>query len=145
MVFISLTRLRVKSYRYIIPFFLANESSLKQLRKTAGFLGGEELVDKNLTFWTLTMWTADSNMKEFRNSMPHRKAMQKLPIWCNEASYMHWTQSEPNLPDWKIAYHKMVSEGHISKVREPSEVHLSKQYPEIKWKGSARKIKGTGM
>ncbi len=88
----------MRSFYYLIPFFIANELSVKQLKKTNGFLGGSELTDKNLTFWTLTMWKSDANMKDFRSSIPHRKAMQKLPDWCDEASYVHWMQDEIDLP-----------------------------------------------
>jgi hypothetical protein len=31
-------------------------------------------------------------MKMFRNGEAHRKAMQKLPFWCDEAAYTHWQQ-----------------------------------------------------
>ena len=112
---------------------IANEASVKQLNKTEGFLGGRELIDKKITFWTLTIWKSDANMKEFRNSVPHRKAMQKLPSWCDEATYTHWTQEENQLPEWKIVFGKMIAEGRISKVRNPSANHLSKNFQEIKW------------
>jgi hypothetical protein len=143
MVFISATRLRVKSIFFMPGFIISNESSIKQLIKTYGFLGGRELIDKNLTFWTITMWEADANMKEFRNSSPHRKAMQKLPIWCDEASYVHWTQEENQFPDWKMIFEKMLIEGKTSKVRNPSENQLSKNYPEIKWTKLERNLKPT--
>lgn len=141
MVFISATRLRVKSIIYLFPFFRANEASVKQLLKTQGFLGGLELVDKKLTFWTLTMWNIDASMKEFRNSIPHRKAMQKLPYWCDEASYVHWTQNEDVLPGWNTVYEKIIAEGKITKVRQPSPNQLYKNYPEIKWKKIQRVFK----
>ena len=125
-------------------FLITNEASVKQLKKTFGFLVGLELIDKNMTFWTLTMWDLDADMKVFRNSLPHKKAMQKLPIWCNEASYVHWTQEDQQIPDWKIVHDKMLKEGKISKVRNPSENHLSKNYPEIKWKKLKRNFKPPG-
>lgn len=120
---------------------MANESSINQLIKTAGFLGGRELIDKHLTFWTLTMWESDANMRDFRNSSPHRKAMQKLPIWCDEASYIHWIQEEPKLPEWKFISGKMSTEGKISKVRNPSGNQITKNYAEIKWTKLERTLK----
>lgn len=144
MVFISATRLRVKSIRDLFAFFVANEASIRRLSKTNGFLGGFELVDKNLTFWTLTMWQAGSNMLEFRNSEPHRKAMQKLPVWCDEASYVHWEQEENSLPDWKSVYAKMIADGKTTKVRNPTSNQLTKSYPEIKWTKVARRLKPAG-
>ena len=141
MVFISATRLRVKSIIYLINFIRANEASVKQLNITEGFLGGKELIDKGLIFWTLTMWQDELNMKYFRNSLPHKRAMQKLPFWCNEASYMHWMQKEDLLPGWKTIHKNMILEGRITKVRNPSESQLSKNYPEIKWSKLERNFK----
>ena len=138
MCFISITRLRVKSFISLPRFFVANEASIKVLIQTRGFVEGKELVDKNLTFWTMTMWEAENNMKEFRNSLPHRKAMQKLPDWCDEASYLHWMQEEKVLPDWPTAYEKMITVGIITKVRFPSANQVNKNYPAIKWTKSGR-------
>jgi len=119
----------------------ANEASVKQLRITAGFRTGKELIDKGFTFWTITLWEKDADMKSFRNSEPHRKAMQRLPEWCNEATYLHWLQEEPVLPSWDIVYERMLKEGTVSKVRHPSEYHLTKSFPPIKWTKMERKFK----
>ena len=133
MPFISITRLKVKSILYILKFLMANEASVKDLVKIKGFLKGKELIDKNLTFWTLTMWTDDISMKTFRNSVPHRKAMQNLPTWCHEASYFHWTQPGTDLPAWHDASERLISEGKLTKVRNPTPRHLANTFPPIKW------------
>src|SRR5687768_4222159 len=133
MAFISITRLKVKSLFYLPKFMMANEASVRALVKIKGFLKGKELIDKNLTFWTLTMWDNDTSMKEFRNSAPHRKAMQNLPAWCNEASYFHWTQTDPDLPGWHVASERLISEGKLTKVRNPTPRHLANKFPQIKW------------
>jgi len=119
----------------------ANEASVKVLIKTPGFIAGKELTDKGLTFWTLTIWEDEASMKAFRNSEPHRKAMQGLPHWCNEASYAHWMQEEQQLPDWDTVYKKMIEEGKITKVRKPSARQLEKNYTPPKWKKFERPLK----
>ena len=118
----------------------ANGASVKQLRITAGFKTGKELIDKGLTFWTLTLWEKDADMKSFRNSEPHRRAMQKLPEWCKEATYTHWLQEEPILPGWDIVYEHIIKEGIISKLRNPSEHHPVKSFPPVKWTKVERKF-----
>jgi heme-degrading monooxygenase HmoA len=133
MPFVSITRLKVKSVFYLIAFIRANEAAVKQLQSTSGFIAGKELVDKGLTFWTLTIWEDDSKMKEFRNSVAHRKAMQQLPLWCNEASYFHWTQQDSILPNWSTASARLLSEGKVSKVRQPSARQIAQSLPPIKW------------
>lgn len=119
----------------------ANEASVKQLVKTRGFLAGKELVDKGLTFWTLTLWEDDSCMKEFRNSAPHRKAIQKLPYWCKEASYFHWTQADNILPEWIKASERLLNEGKLTKVRKPSSNQITNKFPPVKWTKLERSFK----
>ena len=140
MYFVSITRLRLKSIFSLPAFLSANSASIKQLLITEGYVAGKELTDKGLIFWTLTLWNADADMKSFRNSPPHRKAMQKLPDWCNEATYAHWLQEEATLPDWTTVHERMLSEGVVSKVRFPTDRHLTKSFPPIKWGKLARPL-----
>lgn len=133
MYFVSVTRLRLRSWIYLLAFMRSNEASVKQLLITPGFVTGKELIDKNLTFWTITVWNGDADMKTFRNSIPHRKAMQKLPLWCNEAAYMHWSTNDAAVPAWDDVYQKLIAEGKLSKVRYPSANQLDKSYPAVKW------------
>ena len=125
----------------MLAFISANEASIKQLRLTPGFVCGKELMDKGFTFWTLTIWEKDADMNRFRNSEPHRKAMQHLSGWCNEATYVHWLQDELLLPDWNHVYERMINEGIVTKVRNPSARHLYKSFPVIKWTRTERKYK----
>lgn len=141
MVFVSATRLKLRSIFYLPALLRANKASIGQLVITNGFIAGKELVDKGLVFWTLTMWDKDADMKSFRNSVPHRKAMQQLPVWCDEATYAHWMQEEAVLADWPAIYERMLSEGVVSKVRNPSVRHAGKLFPTIKWQKSGRVFK----
>src|SRR3984957_15308616 len=140
MYFVSATRLKLSSIFYFPAFMRTNNAAAKQLVITTGFVQGAEVMDKGLTFWTLTLWKADADMKSFRNSPAHRKAMQKISDWCNEATYIHWLQEEPALPDWNIVHERMIKEGSISKLRKPTERHASKKFPEIKWRKTERKF-----
>jgi hypothetical protein len=67
-------------------------ASGKQLVRSSGFIKGKTLVDKNLTFWTLTAWETEPHMRSYRNSLAHKKAMPKLQHWCSEASLVHWNR-----------------------------------------------------
>ncbi len=141
MPFVSVTRLRVKSIFYLIPFMRANEASVKEINKSKGFLKGKELIDKKLTFWTITIWENEESMKEFRISTSHRIAMQHLPKWCDEASYHHWVQEETEFPTWDNISEKLFSEGRLSKVRNPSKAQVENQFPPIKWTKTERRLK----
>ena len=50
MPFVSVTRLRVKSIFFLIPFMRANEASVKELKAAVGLLKGKELIDKKISF-----------------------------------------------------------------------------------------------
>ena len=141
MPFISVTRLRVKSIFFLLPFIRANEASVKEIKKSKGFLKGKELIDKKLTFWTITIWENEESMKEFRSSTSHRIAMQHLPKWCDEASYHHWVQEETEFPTWDNISEKLYSEGRLSKVRNPSKAQVENQFPPIKWTKTERRLK----
>jgi len=141
MYFVSATRLRFRSIFFLFGFMRANEASVKVLLTTPGFIQGKELTDKGLVFWTITVWKDETSMRTFRNSPPHRKAMQGLPNWCNEASYTHWMQEDDSIPDWDTIHTKMITEGKLTKVRKPSARQLEKNYPPLKWKKFERPLK----
>ena len=134
MYFISITRLRLKSI-FVLPAFLSSNGGIaKQLKISDGFIAGKELVDAGLVFWTITIWSGDADMKKFRNSVPHRKAMQKLPDWCCEATYAHWLQETSEMPTWEAIHERMIRYGVVSKVRKPTERHATKAFPLPRWR-----------
>jgi hypothetical protein len=62
-------------------------------------------------------------MKAFMTTGAHRSAMPHLLNWCDEASLVHWEQSEPSLTSWPEADRRLRAEGRPSKVRFPSVDH----------------------
>ena len=141
MPYVSVTRLRVKSLFFLFSFMRSNEASVKELKTSSGLLIGKELLDKKLTFWTITIWENEESMKRFRGSSSHRKAMQNLPKWCSEASYHHWIQEETECPNWTTASDKLFSQGKLSKVRNPSNAQITNQFPPIQWTRAERRLK----
>jgi hypothetical protein len=130
MALISATRLRVRSLFYLPQFSWANVLSARQLTHTPGFLGGKLLIDRYRNFWTMTAWEDEAAMRSFRNGGAHRKVMPKLLQWCDEATLVHWHQKAPTLPDWQEAHRRMISEGRLSKVNNPSPNQATKHFPE---------------
>jgi heme-degrading monooxygenase HmoA len=114
MTFISATRLRGRSIRFLPGFFYYALISTRQARRAPGNLGMIVLNDRNRTFWTATAWRNESDMRAFMMSAPHRKAMPKLIHWCSEAAVVHWIQESPALPDWQEAYRRMVTWPNIN-------------------------------
>lgn len=141
MPFVSVTRLRLRSIFFLIPFMRANEASVKALKASKGLFKGKELIDKHFTFWTITFWEDEASMKAFRVSPEHRAAMQNLAKWCNEASYHHWTQDDTEFPSWQTISEKLYAEGRLSKVRYPSKAQTENRFPPIKWTKIERVLK----
>jgi hypothetical protein len=129
MTFISATRLRIRSIRFLPAFFYYALVSTFQAKRAPGNLGMIALTDRNRTFWTASAWKDESAMRAFMMAPPHRKAMPKMVHWCCEASVVHWTQESPALPDWQEAHRRMVAEGRASKVSHPSPDHEALRIP----------------
>jgi len=128
---VSVTRLRLRSARYRIPFMISALMSARQARRSRGNLGVKLLRDGNRAFWTLTAWQRDEDMRSFMMAGSHRRAMPKLLNWCDEASVAHWKQDNSELPDWNQAHRQLGEQGRPSKVRFPSRDHLARQIPEL--------------
>lgn len=117
---VSVTRLRVRSWRYLLPFIVFAVRSSRQAKVAQGNLGVSLLRDANLAFWTCTVWTTEDTMKSFMLSGPHRQVMPRLLNWCDEAALVHWTQPDAQQPDWREAHRRLLEQGRRSKVRYPS-------------------------
>jgi hypothetical protein len=129
---ISVTRLRVRSSRYLLPFIFFSLRSARQAKTAEGNLGVSLLNDVNKAFWTCTVWATEEAMKTFMLSGPHRKAMPRLLGWCDEAALVHWSQESGQKPDWQEAHRRMQQEGRRSKVRHPSPAQEKYEIPRPK-------------
>src|SRR2546423_4427258 len=127
--FASVTRLRVRSVRYVPAFLWRNLLTKRQVVRAPGFVGGRLLVDAGRAFWTLTLWESERTMKAFRGSGAHAGVMPRLAHWCDEASYAHWETPSPSVPDWPEAYQHLVSDGRLSRVAHPSKDHEGRRFP----------------
>jgi Domain of unknown function (DUF3291) len=125
MIFVSLTRLRVRSFRFLPLFVLHTFRSLRQVKKAPGFQHGALLADRSWTFWTMTAWDTQESMRQFMTTGFHSRAMPHLLDWCDEASVAHWSQLETTLPSWTEADKRMREGGRASKVRYPSPEHAA--------------------
>ena len=137
MVFVSITRLRIRSLRFLPRFFIDTMLTGRQTKLANGFLGGSLLADRRRTFWTMTLWNDQSDMRTYMTTGSHLKAMPKLLGWCDEASVVHWTQHHSSAPDWLEADRRMRTEGRASKVRYPSPNHAKLAYDPPRVAGAA--------
>ena len=73
MPFVSVTRLRLRSARYLMPFMIYALMSSRQARRSRGNLGLKLLRDANRAFWTLTAWQNEEDMRSFMMAGSHRR------------------------------------------------------------------------
>ena len=123
---IAVTRLRLRGYRYLLPFALQSRRSARQAEHSPGFLGG--MLSANplrLTFWTVTAWENTAAMHAFRAASDHQRVMPRLADWCDEASVAHWDQDDARIPDPAEALKRMRTAGRVSRLRHPSPDHTA--------------------
>ena len=128
MPFVSVTRLRIRSVRFLPGFLRHAARTGRQVATASGFLGGSVLSDGIWTYWTMTAWDDQPSMRHYMTSGSHRAAMPRLLDWCDEASVVHWEQADAALPSWSEADRRMRGEGRPSKVRRPSKRHATLAY-----------------
>jgi hypothetical protein len=141
MIFVSVTRLRVRSLFYLPQFVWHAFQSSAQTERSPGFLAGRVLREARNTFWTVTAWNEAEAMNAFRVSGAHRAAMPRLLDWCDEASVVHWSQETTQLPTWPEAHRRMVAQGRPSKVSHPSPGQTANRIPEPRPGRIARDLK----
>jgi uncharacterized protein DUF3291 len=120
---VSVTRLRVRSWRYLPPFLFYSLRAFRQAKSSDGNLAASLLRDADRTFWTRTVWTTEAAMKSFMLTGPHRKVMRRLLEWCDEAALVHWEQEIDREPEWPEAHRTLQAGGRRSKVNHPSPAH----------------------
>lgn len=128
MAFVSITRLRVRALWLMPAFFWRTRGAIRQASEADGFITGALLPDRRLTFWTMTVWRDETDMRAYMTSGFHGKVMPKLFKWCDEASVVHWTQENDIAPDWPTADARMRADGRPSRVRNPSPDHQSMRF-----------------
>jgi heme-degrading monooxygenase HmoA len=125
--FVSITRLRLRSWRFIPAFAGQALRAALQAKASPGNVGVALLAEAHRTFWTRTIWTDEAAMHAFLRSGVHRRVMSKLADWCNEAAVAHWTQAMADAPTWDEVWQRMQREGRASTVNHPTPAHAGFQ------------------
>jgi hypothetical protein len=116
---VSVTRLRLRAFRYFFPFAWHTWRVNKQIAGAEGCLRSDVRGGPDGIFWTKTIWRDEAAMRAFMSSGAHLKAMPKLKHWCDEASAAHWMQESAEV-SWADAEAGMAQHGWLSKVLDPS-------------------------
>src|SRR5260370_42371180 len=125
MALVSITRLRLRSWRFLPMFAWYVLRSARQAARAEGNLAAKLLRERRNTFWTSTIWTGEAAMKRFMTSSAHGKAMRRLAEWCDEAAGVHSTQESPETPSWPEACRRLLKDRKRFKVKHPSAHYLA--------------------
>jgi hypothetical protein len=118
---VSVTRVRVRSWRFLPAFFWWAARSKKQARAAHGNLHAELRRDRRGAYWTVSVWADEKSMRQFMLSGVHRQVMPRALEWFEEAAVVHWSQDTPAVPTLQEAHGKLQQEGRATRVRYPSE------------------------
>jgi hypothetical protein len=129
MIVASATRLRLRSWRFLPSFVPSALRSARQARVSPGFLGGAILAERQLAFWTLTLWESEGSLRGYTLAGAHREAMPRLVVWCDEAAVARWEKDDAVLPSWAEVDRQMRQDGRASRVRFPSQNHAGLTHP----------------
>jgi len=121
MPFVSVTRLRVRSWRYLPGFVInlfARHARLSSRMGASRFrsfampivLSGPEQC--GVTRRPCALSCAQG---------VHRRIMARLPVWCDEAALADWVQDATEPPSWSEVYRRLQKEGRRSRVNHPSD------------------------
>lgn len=127
---VSVTRLRLRSIRFVPLFFIHAHRINAQIRKADGHLAGGVRRDRDLAYWTVTVWRDAAAMTAFAASGAHRSAMPHMRDWCSEAGVVRWHQDSACLPDWPEAVRRLREEGRAPPLRYPGPDHAGRAYAE---------------
>jgi sugar lactone lactonase YvrE len=109
MALISVTRLRLRSPRYLLPFLWEMLLASRQANHAPGNLKTVTRSAGNLVFWTMTLWADETAMKTYRNTGAHLRVMPKLRQWCDQSDAVHWHSDSATLPSWQEAEQRIAS------------------------------------
>jgi len=129
MPFFSVTRLRVRSWRYLPAFLIRSLLAARQAGRAHGNLQVSILRDADRAFWTCTVWTDEAAMRSFVRAGAHRRVMPRLAKWCDEAAIAHWLQDRAEPPSWLEAHRRLQKKGRRSRVEHPSPAQQRFEFP----------------
>jgi len=98
MAVISITRLRLRSWRFLPEFIFYSVRAKLQAEKAEGNRGVRVMREPGNIFWTATAWDSEDAVKKYMIASPHSQAMPRLLEWCDEAALVRWTRIQRSCP-----------------------------------------------
>jgi hypothetical protein len=131
MFYLSMTRLRLKSPLYLIPFFVQNEKILSQLRASQGFIKGKVLAAPNLSMWTATLWASEQDLRAFHLNGEHGETIEKIDEWSSDSARCHQLTESDKIPSWENVRLELIKSGRFRDLTEPSCDQINREIPKL--------------
>jgi quinol monooxygenase YgiN len=128
---IVVTRLRLRDAQFLDEFFAAAVTVVEQATSADGNLAADVMAEANNTYWTRTSWQDEEAMRRFMVAEPHRSTMDRIDDWCDEATFVNWDQPDVALPDWEVAYGRLIAAGQVVNLRFASSDNAARSFPAI--------------
>ena len=119
----SITRLRLRSWRNLLRFFVAAFQSVLQARRAKGNLAVSTLREAHNTFWTCPLWTDEAAMKFFMESGRTARSCRNCSNGATRRPLCTGLKNSAQEPTWEEAHQRMQRDGRASRVSHPSEAH----------------------
>lgn len=116
----AVTRLQLRSWRFLLPFMIHASRSQRQAVTSIGCFGVTTRKTRGWAFWTLSVWEGEASLREYLRASPHRDAMPRLFPWCEEAVTTHWSVDSREMPSWEDATRRLLEGGRLLRVKYPS-------------------------
>jgi hypothetical protein len=129
MAIIAVTRLRLRDRSFQDAFFAASVGVLEQATSAAGNLGADAMAEDDDVWWTVTAWRDRSSMRGFVAAEPHASTMASVDEWCDEATFVEWTQYEAALPNWVTSHAHLVAAGVSADLPHATPENASRAFP----------------
>ena len=121
MSFVSIARLRVRSWRHLPGFLIRDFRTARQAKLAAGSLAVSVLRDADRAFWTRTVWRDEAAMRSFLRSGSIVGLWRGSRSGAMRPRWSHWVQDANEPPSWPEAHRRLQQEGRRSRVNHPSE------------------------
>ncbi|ELS32775.1 MULTISPECIES: hypothetical protein [Pseudanabaena] len=131
MFYLSMTRLKLKSPLYLIPFFIQNKKILNQLRASQGFVKGKILAAPNLSMWTVTLWSSEEDLRAFYLNGEHGETIEKINEWSSDSVRCHQLTESDAIPSWENIRLQLTKSGRFRDLTEPSFDQISREIPKL--------------
>ncbi len=84
-------------------------------------------VEGNVTLQQAA-WQERSLMQTYVDSQPHLGISARLDHYCDEATFVDWEQTSPDLPDWQTSWRHLTADGKAAELTHPSAANQTRAH-----------------